>query len=223
VCRRLVFLVPLFYLLVLSLAYAGFDDGKAAYDRGDYVKAYKEFKPLAEEGNAEAQYFVGFMYDTGEGVAKDKDEAAKWYRKAAEQGHLEAQLRMLTCYLVHEKDIDWLRKSAEEGDAIAQCLLGTAFAKGQGVPQDHAEAAKWYRMSADQGNDNSQFSLGWMYAYGQGVPQDFVLAHMWFTLAAAQGNSEAQKGRDTVARCMTRSQIAEAQRLARECKPKGKD
>ena len=93
------------------------------------------------------------------------------------------------------------------------------YANGQGVPQDHSEAAKWYRLAADHGDASAQFNLGVMYANGQGVPQDHVLAHMWFNLSAAQGDEDAVENRDRAAGLMTPDQLAEAQRLAREWKP----
>ena len=95
---------------------------------------------------------------------------------------------------------------------------------GQGVPQDYAEAIRWFREAADQGEANAQFNLGGMYYQGQGVTQDYVLAHKWFNLAAARAtgndNEKFAKARDEVAARMTADQIAEAQRLAREWKPK---
>ena len=73
---------------------------------------------------------------------------------------------------------------------------------------------------AEQGNALAQFNLGVNYTSGEGVPQDDVLAHKWFNLAAAQGDASAKKNRAIVTDRMTREQIAEAQRLAREWKPK---
>ena len=112
------------------------------------------------------------------------------------------------------------RHLAEQGDAAAQGAIGMMYDIGKGVPEDDAEAAKWYRMAAEQGKANAQFVLGLKYVYGEGVPQDYVAAHMWLNLAAAQGWAAAKKDRDIVAKRMTREQIAEAQRLAREWKPK---
>jgi uncharacterized protein len=109
---------------------------------------------------------------------------------------------------------------ADEGDARAQFNLGFMYANGQGVPQDYAEAVNWYRKAADQGDAGAQSNLGFMYAKGQGVPEDYVRAHMWFSLSAAHGNKVAVKNRDLLARSMTPAQKAEAQRLAREWKPK---
>ena len=64
-------------------AWAGFNEGVAAYKRGDYATALREFRPLAEQGNSGAQHYLGFMYDNGHGVTKNYAEEMKWYRKAA--------------------------------------------------------------------------------------------------------------------------------------------
>jgi hypothetical protein len=94
------------------------------------------------------------------------------------------------------------------------------YLNGAGVPQDYVEAVRWYRLAADQEVAGAQFSLGFMYATGQGVPQDDVQAHMWYNLAASRGTDEmkveAVEARDRVAGKMNPTQIAEAQRLARE-------
>ena len=90
------------------------------------------------------------------------------------------------------------------------------YALGQGVTQDYAEAVKWFRRAADQGLAQAQTKLGAMYSMGDGVTQDYVIAHMWFNIAAASGNANAEKGRDMAAKQMTRAQIAEAQKMARE-------
>ncbi len=149
-----------FTLGLTAPAWAGFDEGLAAYQRGDYATALREWRPLAEQGVAEAQSRLGFMYTFGEGVPQDDAEAVKWYRKAAEQGYAKAQ-----------------------------------------------------------------YALGLMYANGQGVPQDYAKAHMWYDLAASrfppgEDRDKAVKNRDIVAKRMTPAQITEAQKLAREWKPK---
>ena len=79
---------------------------------------------------------------------------------------------------------------------------------------------KWFRLAADQGLAEAQYNLGFMYASGRGVPQDHVQAHKWFDLAGASGSEDGRKNRDIVTKKMTQAQIAEAQRLAREWKPK---
>jgi TPR repeat protein len=86
--------------------------------------------------------------------------------------------------------------------------------------KDYAAALWIFRPLAEQGNASAQNNLGVMYAIGNGIPQDYVEAHKWANLAAAQGNKVAEKFMDSIAARMTSDQIAEAQRLAREWKPK---
>ena len=176
-------------LLVLAFgnAWAGWDEGKAAYDRGDYATAMRQWRPLAEQGNADAQFYLGFMYALGQGVPQDHAEAAKRYRTAAAQG-----------------------------DAEAQFYLGVAYGRGRGVTQDYAKSAKWFRLAAEQGFALGQNNLGVVYQVGRGVPQDYVQAHMWYNLATIRSEEAAIKNRDVLARYMTPAQLAEAQRLARE-------
>ncbi len=105
-------------LVVLAApAWAGFDEGVAAHKRGDYATALRELRPLAEQGDAAAQYNLGVMYYGGYGVPQDYAEAVKWYRKAAEQGN-----------------------------APAQYNLGVMYHTGQGVPQDYVQAHMWYNL-----------------------------------------------------------------------------
>ena len=111
-------------------------------------------------------------------------------------------------------------RKAEQGDAKAQSVLGLTYSLGLGVPQDSQEAVKWYRRAAEQGYAHGQFSLGVMYYFAEGVPKDHVLSYKWFNLSAAQGNKNSAELRDVLATEMTPSQIAEAQRLAKEFKPK---
>jgi len=184
--------VALFVGVVTAHA-ADFDAGFKAYQRGDFATALRIFRQLAEQGDASAQYNLAFMYDNGRGVTQDYAEAMRWYRKAAGQG-----------------------------EASAQYNLGVIFFKGQGVTQDYAEAMKWFRIAADQGHVRAQTGVGLIYDLGRGVTQDYVQAHMWYNIAAAQGQKDAGKWRDSLAEKMTPTQIAEAQKLARYWKPKGK-
>ena len=121
----------------------------------------------------------------------------------------------------------WFRRAADQGDALAQFYLGVMYNEGRGVPQDYAEAAKWYRRAADQGDAQAQYNLGLSYARGEGVTPDPIAAHMWLNLAAAhfpasdmRNRTAATKNRDTVASEMSADQLTEAQRRAREWKPK---
>jgi len=112
------------------------------------------------------------------------------------------------------------RGLVQKGYAGGQYNLGVMYSVGNGVPQDYAEAVKLYRLAAQQGYLGAQLNLGVMYYLGRGVPQDNVKAHMWLNLAAVSGYAGATKGRDIAASNMTPAQIAEAQRMARDCTAK---
>ena len=84
------------------------------------------------------------------------------------------------------------------------------------MPEDDAEAVRWYRMAAEQGDAGAQYMLGVMYGKGEGVPQDPVFAHMWFNLAGAAGFDGASDVRDTIEKIMTRAELSEARKRARE-------
>jgi TPR repeat protein len=115
---------------------------------------------------------------------------------------------------------------AGSGDATSELWMGTMYERGLAVPQDYSEAAKWYRRAAEQGHGQAQLNLALMYSEGKGVPLDYVQAHMWANLATVhiRANAEIRQAfanvRDEIASKMTPTQIAEAQRLAREWKPK---
>jgi uncharacterized protein len=170
---------------------------KERYDRaiehGDYATAMRELRPLAEQGLASAQFSLGLFYANGHGVPKDDGLARQWYEKAAIQGH-----------------------------ADAQANLGVLLVYARGGPQDYKMAVYWFRLSANQGNDLAQRKLGLMYERGDGVQQDFVRAYMWYSLGAAKGGEAGARLRDAIAKRMDPDQIAEARRLAREWKPRGK-
>ncbi|MDD9842129.1 MAG: tetratricopeptide repeat protein [Alphaproteobacteria bacterium] len=122
-----------------------------------------------------------------------------WIRKAAEQGHVEAQLHLGWHYVSGEgvpqndkEAVKWVRKAAEQGLAEAQLVLGLAYTEGEGVPQNDKEAVKWVRKAAEQGLAEAQLVLGLAYTEGEGVPQNDKEAVKWVRKAAEQGLAEAQ-------------------------------
>lgn len=181
-----------------------------------------------EQADPEVQFNLGRMYDMGQGVPENYTEALTWYRKAAEQGHSLAQLSLGTMYFLgrgvtqnYTEAVKWFRKAAEQGNSFAQFSLGRMHYEGKGVTQNYAKASKWFRKAAEQGDSFAQFYLGFMYSQGYGVPlRNFVQAYMWFNLAATQGHEEASKFRDYLAIQMTREQIAKAQEMTRNWKPR---
>ena len=115
--------------VIAGAATAGpFEDGVAAHEHGDYARALRLLRPLAEQGNATAELHLGSMYHEGEGVPQDYAEAAKWFRKAAEQGTVAAQLKLSLMYdeaiTAHERgDYETALREflplAEQGEAHA--------------------------------------------------------------------------------------------------------
>jgi TPR repeat protein len=135
----------LFVLILAVLLIAGcpkdyYQQGQTAYEKEDYGQALAIWGPLAEQGNSEAQFNLGFMYATGQGVSQDKEIAVNWYRKAAELGHAKAQYN-----------------------------LGLALLKGEGVGVDLDGAVKWLQKSVNQGYVPAQLALGSLYGQGKGV------------------------------------------------------
>lgn len=192
-------------LLLLAVAVPAWgqdpEKGWKAYKQGDYPTALRKWRPLAEQGDAWAQYFVGRMYfaENQSGFPPDDTEAAKWFRMAADQGLPQAQHYLGLAYSqglgVPQNDVEavkWFRKAAEQGDAKAQSMLGTMYFNGQGVPQDETEARRWYRMAAEQGYAHAQAMVGSYYAEAQGALQDHAEAAKWHRKAAEQGDANAQ-------------------------------
>jgi TPR repeat protein len=173
-------------------AWADFQAGMTAYDREDFATALREWQPLAEQGDAMAQYHVGMLYHKGRGVPQDDVQARKWYEK-----------------------------SAAQGQAKAQFSLGTLHFNGEGGRKDYQQALRWFRLAANQGMALAQTKLAIMYDYGEGVPKDKVQAYMWLSLSAKNGDKSAPLLITSLEKEMTTAQIAKAKKLAGEWEPKG--
>jgi TPR repeat protein len=162
------------------------DDGVTAYHDKEYAKAAELWRPLAESGNAGAQYLLGSLYLEGHGVEHNDAMAFMWFQRAASQG-----------------------------DAAAQYNVGASYAAGTGVQRSAVDAVKWFRRAADQGVVFAQLNLGLLYAAGNGVPQDSVEALKWlelafFALPAGGPRSDVARAMTDVTEKMTREQIDEA-------------
>jgi uncharacterized protein len=173
-----------------------FEDGLAAYNQRFYAKAAELWQPLAEKGNADAQYHLGLLHQNGMGVEKNDATAFKWFLRAAEQGN-----------------------------AIAQYDVGTSYFSGTGVQKNDAEAAKWFLRAANQGFEFAQLNVGLLYAAGHGVPKDEVEAFKWlelafFALPPGGPRSDVARAMTDVAEHLTREQVAEAKQRERTWKAK---
>lgn len=172
-----------------------FKETSMEFTKGDLLSVLQ----AANSGNPSAQYQLGSMYCSGEGVAADDEKAADWFRKAAEQGDSHAQCSIGIMYLNgqgvaknHEKAADWVRKSAEQGNRMGQSYLADMYLNGHGVAKDDENAARWYRMAAEQGNAVAQFRIATMYQDGVGVAKNDEKAAEWYRKGAEQGDADAQ-------------------------------
>jgi len=200
-------------ILCGNVAVAGLDEGLDALRRNDYGTAEKELRPLAERGDAEAQYRIGLMYEVGKGYPQDKTQGIAWFRKSAGQNHAAAQTELGIIYATGDgvaqdnaQAVAWFQKAAPLGNATAQYNLGLLYAKGQGVKLDNAQAIAWWRKAAAQGMTVAQFKLGVAYENGEGVTKDAVLALANYTIAARSGNKEYAEYRDDIAKQLTPDQ-----------------
>ncbi|MDT3776658.1 tetratricopeptide repeat protein [Nitrospira sp. MA-1] len=184
----------IFLLFWVGAVWAGFEEGEEAYLQENFSAALSEWRPLAEEGHAEAQNMLGYMYRYGQGVTQDFEQARLWYRRAADLGN-----------------------------ARAQNNLGAMYRQGLGMPQDYQEAFRWFLRAAEQGNGGAQNHVGLMYYKGEGVPKDLVQAYKWAYLAAQQGLDPSIQALDLLSREMTTEQINKATDLARKWNPKGEE
>ncbi len=150
--------------------------GWHAYNGGDYATALAEWTPLAEQGDADAQYLVGLMHDDGQGMPADASVAAHWYRLSAEQGY-----------------------------APAQNNLGALYFAGHGVGRSSSEAARWFRLAAEQGFAAARSNLGVLQASGRGgaplAGEQLAMRARTGTSteSVTQGSAQAQPPADSVA------------------------
>lgn len=156
-------LAALLCLAVLPAHGGALDEGLKAYERGQYRDAFLLWKPLAEQGDANAQFNLGLLYARGQGVKQDDGLALQWYHKAADQGLPEAQYN-----------------------------LGEMYFNGRGAFISRREAKLWWMRSAAKDYPPAQFNLGIVYLYGYGSAQDTRKGMRLVTSAAKAGYRPAQ-------------------------------
>ena len=193
------YLFILFFFFTSSVVAATYEEGKKAYLAQDYDLALKILKPLAENGNAQAQITLGLMHDYGHGVEKSASESIKWYLMAAEQGVPLVQHDMGVKYFQgqgveqnYNEAAKWWEMSANAGIADSQFNLGLMYYRGIGIEKDYVKAAKLFEAAAEQGHGNAQYSLAVMYAFGQSKEKSYSTALKWFNKAAEQNVAQAQ-------------------------------
>jgi uncharacterized protein len=159
-----------------------------ALEKGDFSGAYEAFLPLAKFGFTAAQHNLAFLYDKGRGIERDTSKAIYWYEKAGEQGYVQSQVN-----------------------------LALKYTRGSGIPKDHRKAVYWWEKAAENGFTPAQAVLGGYYMDGTVIRKNLVKAHMWFSIAASSGFAKVTGSLSAVEKQLTSAQIADAQKLAREC------
>jgi TPR repeat protein len=149
--------------------YKAYETGLDAAYAGDYETALREFTIAAEAGLHLAQYNLGVMYFSGEGVPQDYAIAYKWTRMAAEQGHINAQYNLGTLFY---------NGLGMRSEVFTRWPLVMLFKQS-----NFEEALKWYGYAAEYDHGEAQYNLATMHEQGEGVAQDLVMATMWARLA----------------------------------------
>ncbi len=187
---------------------------------------------LKDYAEASDDELLVMLLGHGQDTPQDYTEAVKWYRKAAEGGHAEAQIKLAGCYSIGQgvaKDATeaakWYRKAAEQNYIYAQFKLGWCYANGEGVTTDEVEAVKWFRKAVEQNHVGAQCNLGICYEYGLGVPEDFVEAYKLYKLAANnlsgdnildEDEEKITGNLERIAARMTVAEVAEGDRRVHE-------
>lgn len=144
----------------------------------EITKEMRGLMLMALQGDLNACYQLGYIYENGEGVATNEPEAIRWYTKAATNGSPESQFN-----------------------------LAMMMEQGRGCSVNLRKAFYWYEQAANQGDIEAQFNLGVCFTSGKGCDVDIVKAHMWFTLAARKGDPDSISNRDILFKRLKPEQV----------------
>lgn len=220
-------LFPLLALLGLvwtvhpAFAEGDYEAGVAAIENGDIDAARANWEPLAEAGDARAQYQLGLLYAEGRGVGSNFEKATGLFAKAAAQGHVDAQFALGLMY-ERGQGVDQdaaeamrlYRTAADAGHPDAQFFLGVASLNGDGTPVDEAEGVKWIKAAAAGGQGQAILTMGVLHGIGKGVPEDLETSYMWFLIADKRNLEGGELGLLRLRPGLSAEQIASAEARA---------
>lgn len=183
--------------VAMSSAEAAAEYQARAIGARDDAERVRSYRRAAERGVAAGEANLGIAYAMGRGVAADEMAAAEWLRRAAAQGHEDAQVQLGRLLASQGEDgceeaLGLFRVAAEHGNARAQANLGFMYMAAQGVPQNMTEALRWLSRAAERGDARALATLGDCSANGLGVPRDYAVALEWYRRAAERGDVVAQ-------------------------------
>lgn len=171
----------------------------------DWEKAVEMLQLASENGNPDAQWELGLMYEYANHIAQDQSKALDLYRRSAESGSPIGLYLVAHCYQhgivveedhaisdsLYAKSFDELMQLAPQEDIYVLNFVGSAYYWGDGVEVDREKAFEYYLTSAQKGNPETQYKIGNCYETGQGTAQDMTEALSWYHKSAAQGYPEA--------------------------------
>ncbi|WNC73492.1 tetratricopeptide repeat protein [Thalassotalea psychrophila] len=217
------FLVLIFLMAAANPAYSGYDEALDMINKGDFIEAIEELKPLVELGYPPALYQQATLYENGQGVQRDQSKAFELYQRAAGRGIAEAQFAIAQMYLEGRgctKDttqgFEYTRRAADKGLAAAQYNLALMYQKGEVITQSYRNAAIWYEDAAMQNFALAQFNLALLYFDGLGVTKDIEKSYIWNRVAAFNGYDPAEKSMNMDSKSLSREQIKSARERADE-------
>ena len=177
-----------------SFAFSGeLEKGIGLYDQKQFRAAFPLIKKEAGKGNAEAQFYLGKIYDYGKGTSKNIEKAVYWYQKSSSQGNPKAMYNLAYMYSHGEgvekdlqKAFELYSQAAQKGLPMAQYNLALIYRKGKGVRKDDQKAFEWFYKAAEQHDVDAMHAVGIAYQFGEGVPVDRGEAAKWYEKAAEQ-------------------------------------
>lgn len=216
-------LVLMLLITVSCPALSGYDEALDMINRGNFIEAVEELKPLVELGYPPALYHQASLYENGQGVQRDQAKAFELYQRAANRGIAEAQFALAQMYLEGRgcsKDttqgFEYTRRAADKGLAAAQYNLAVMFQKGEVITQSYRNAAIWYEDAAMQNFALAQFNLALLYFDGLGVTKNLEMSYIWNRVAAFNGYEPAEQSMNMDSKSLSREQIKSARERADE-------
>jgi len=189
--------MPFIYrtLLLLALtcqgAYADFKSGMAAAQAGDFATAYEQWLPLAEQGDAPAQFNIGLLHSKQLIPQASPEEAVRWYLLAANNNHHHAQFNLGIKYdkgLGVEQNaaeaFNWHFKAANNGHPQAQLNVANMYRDGRGVEHSNEQAVTWYKAASINNIPQAQANLALLLHLGAGIEKDMMMAYVWAVIAS---------------------------------------
>ena len=202
-----------------------FDKALEAANRGDYYTARRLWQPLAEQGDALAEYNIGYMHYNGHGGNKDYGEAVKWYTLSALHGNNIARYALGVIYEsgeIIDKDYKyaeaWYKLAADAGYGKAQFNLAMLYLEKKIIGNNSEAAIKYLNLAAENGLSKAQYNLGKLYQEGILLPKNDQLAYIWLSLASLDKNLKSSDiDRDNVKKNLSSEQVLNAEIVTFDC------